>query len=276
MLAVSSAAPAEESVIPAVEQVSKKEDIPMLLERGKRSLKAGEVELAEEDYLKVIAEQPDSVEANFYLGRVYLQTNEPGKAVYRLEKAVSLGAGKDPNAYYMLASALTLSGDFTKAIEAYLQAAKMSPHTMNIHHDMGLLYYRIGKIDKSIESLQTALKIDPASAKTMLALGSAYLRDNKPEHAMEYVMGLRGIKDEVKATHLENMIRAVQRSKEMPEPDAATLDPNIPQAAPQQKRAPGFPGRPQQTQSKVSITGNAQINLKGASEETEPEAETAY
>ena len=88
----------------------------------------------------------------------------------------------------------------------------------------------------------------------------AYIKANKPENALEYVTALRAMREETKATHLENLFRASQKSKTIPEPDAKYLQPEVPK--------PPLP--PQDTsqskgQGRMSITGNAQINLKGGS-----------
>ena len=123
------------------------------------------------------------------------------------------------------------------------------------YQDLGLLFYRMGMAEASSIYLLKALSLKQDSTKIMLALGLAYVKLGQPEKALEYVTSLREQNDEQKALHLESMIRELRESKNIREPDASNLVPDLPG-----RKAPvASAGK---SQGKTSVAGKAQVNLR--------------
>ena len=181
------------------------------------------------------------------LGIIQLHLNDMRGAADFFEKSIHYGA-RDPQIYYLLASALVVVGDFDNAKKAYLEAIQRRPSMANVHHDLGVLYFRTNEFENAEKSLKKAMALDPSSSKSILMLGVVCIKDGKPENALEYVTALRAVGDELKAVHLENLIRESQANKKIQEPDAKLLTPG---------------GASEGNTGKMAITGNAQVNMRG-------------
>ena len=71
-------------------------------------------------------------------------------------------------------------GDYQKSVEAYDKALHIDPDNAEVITDKGVAYRRMGKPDESIELFQKALKIDPGQTLAMFNLGIV-LRDDKKD-----------------------------------------------------------------------------------------------
>ncbi|MGC8660700.1 MAG: tetratricopeptide repeat protein [Desulfomonilaceae bacterium] len=71
-------------------------------------------------------------------------------------------------------------GEYDKSIDMYKKALKLDPSNAEVATDMGVAYRRMGKTDESIDSFRKALEIDPNQPMAMFNLGMA-LRDDKKD-----------------------------------------------------------------------------------------------
>ncbi|MCL5124048.1 MAG: tetratricopeptide repeat protein [Deltaproteobacteria bacterium] len=71
-------------------------------------------------------------------------------------------------------------GNYEKSVNIYQNALKIDPTNPEIATDMGVAYRRLGKTDESIKFFRKALEIDPNQALAMFNLGMV-LRDDKKD-----------------------------------------------------------------------------------------------
>ena len=221
-------------------------------------IKEDHIEEAKHDLHVLTASDPGFAPAFYSLGLIQLKHEDMDGAIQYFEKTLSLGAD-DALVHYLLATALTRKGDNKRAKASYLKAIEKNPSMESAYHDLGMLYYLTGEFDKSVGSLRTALKLAPASTTTMLMLGMAYIKAGKPENAVEFVTSLRQANDETKAVKLENVLRESQAKRTYKEPDKQFLTPG---------GATTKTSSLSQSKGKMSVTGNAKMNMKAGKEKT--------
>ncbi|WP_129125599.1 tetratricopeptide repeat protein [Geomonas oryzae] len=103
---------------------------------------------------KIVAKDPDNLQAWIQLGNDYFDTDQPQKAV-----------------------------------NAYGKALELDPKNLNVMTDQGIMYRKIGWYDKAIANFEKAQTIDPKHLQSLYNLGVVYWQDLKqPEKAKEVWM----------------------------------------------------------------------------------------
>ena len=80
----------------------------------------------------------------------------------------------------------------SRAVAAYTDAIKASPNDGCFHHNLGRLYWRMGRYDLAFDSLRKAVAVDPENGAYHVSLGMLYeLSGAADEAASEYRSALR-------------------------------------------------------------------------------------
>jgi Tfp pilus assembly protein PilF len=68
---------------------------------------------------------------------------------------------------------------YPEAVEEYSQALQFDPANANIHNDLGVILYQLGKYEKAAEEFSDAIRIDPAhtNARKNLDIAEAKLNN---------------------------------------------------------------------------------------------------
>lgn len=149
--------------------------------------------LAQADFNRALQIDPTASFPRFYLGKVYLRTGQPEKAVFQLEEASHLQPNK-PDIYFELANAYRLAGKAKLAetaqqrfdmLRAYLDRVSglekrcaVEPQNFAIHAELGLLKLNEGDTRKASFYLNKAHELQPAEAKVNAALQQLSARNN--------------------------------------------------------------------------------------------------
>jgi len=222
-----------------------------LYEKAVSLIQVGDLVIAKQYLIKTTEINSDFFQAYELLGRISMQLGQLNDAQKFLEQAVFNGS-ENANTYFFLGIVDAEANKLEDAERCYLKAIEKEPQSANIYHELGLLYYREGRFNDSLDTLNISNKLQPNSPNTLLALGLAYIKVDKPEGALESVTTLRAIREEEKATHLENLIRDYEQTRTIPEPQAANLTPSV--KAPAGAASVSSPAQ-------VQITGHAQLSL---------------
>lgn len=110
-----------------------------LLHEAAQAQERGDFKLASEDYRKILAQHPDSLEAEIGLG-----------------------------------TALVAMGDLDGAIEFDTRALARSPENTELRTNLGLAYYRKGDLNHARYQLEAAHSADPKNLGATLALSYVY------------------------------------------------------------------------------------------------------
>ena len=121
------------------------------------------------------------------LGIIYLTKGEPEKAKKEFENIVI--EDNDYKMKYFIASAYKNSKQYQEAIKIYkelLDNCKDPSLLFKSYLGLGWLYYRLYLVDKSVESYNSAVKLDPDDPFPYYWLGKVYLRKKNKKRARFY------------------------------------------------------------------------------------------
>ena len=254
----------------ALEEKKENQTPQQLYQEGKQLVDSGEFLEAEPLFLKLIEQSPQMAQAYYYLGVISYQTEQPQKAIDYLKTSAELDP-KQPGTFYLLGMVLTMQESLEESKSAYHKALELNPKMVQSEHNLGLLYYRTQDWEKSIEHLKRALELDPESENTQFALGLAYIGYGKPEQTMEYITLLRDGNHEIKASALERLLKGNKPppKTERLEESVVSNKPSHPPVAAEKKEPQ--PAKASSGKGTISITGSAQVTLKGESAGKEEE-----
>lgn len=114
-------------------------------------------DLAINSAIKSIDAKPDMVKSHVLLGFLYLETDEPDKALETFNKALELDSGSN-DAKTGLGGALVIKGDVDKAIEILEPATKANPYPQMTYYELGKAYEMKGDADKSKNMYKKAIE----------------------------------------------------------------------------------------------------------------------
>ncbi len=121
---------------------------------------------------QAIALNPNSVDAQFYLGRVQYAMKDYAGSVKSLRAAVKLNPSHS-EARFFLGTVLELTGDSNAAMSQYQELLKMDPDSVMGQLGLGALLVKQGKIDEALIALTRAVSLDGKEFEAHWALGRA-------------------------------------------------------------------------------------------------------
>lgn len=149
-----------------------------LINEGASYFSKGETNKAISKFLLAVSKNPNSVEANFNLGFVYLQEKDYEKSILYLEKTCILKQG-DKEALRFLGTAYANFGatmlykDPPRALKALEKAEKIIPKNTNVLYNISNAYQAMGQTQRSLNVLRRIITIDP---KFEHSYGQLYLK----------------------------------------------------------------------------------------------------
>jgi tetratricopeptide (TPR) repeat protein len=121
--------------------------------------------------LRVTEIKPTSANAYHCLGLAHQAQARIDEAIKYYSVAVRLQPNNS-EAYKNLGEMLSQQGKIDRAIEISRKGLVFIPDDLYLHHNLGVFLNMQGHKDESVEELQTALRIDPNSAKTRNVLNA--------------------------------------------------------------------------------------------------------
>jgi len=139
---------------------------------------------ANETLLQAVALNPNSFDAEFYLGRVLYAMKDYAGAVKSLRAAVSLDP-RHAEARFFLGTALEAAGESGAAMTEYQELAKSDPQSAMGQLGLGALLVKQGKTQEALTALRSAVALDPKNFEGHLALGRALMLLQRFSEAVE-------------------------------------------------------------------------------------------
>lgn len=78
------------------------------------------------------------------------------------------------------------AGDFASAATEFEAAVALEPANVSARSNLGVVYYRLGRLDEAIEQWQQAIEIAPTDADLYSNLAAAYVQKGELEVALEH------------------------------------------------------------------------------------------
>jgi predicted TPR repeat methyltransferase len=149
-----------------------KNDLEDIFNKASLAHKEGRLAEAENAYLGILKEKPESGQALNALGTVYLDQSRPEKAKKAFEKAANL---KPPHlsACYNLGRLKQMEQDYKEAIDIYRAIVKQQPGFGLAWNNLGVVYRETGEPDEAISCFRRAVAFAPDMAEAWNNLGVA-------------------------------------------------------------------------------------------------------
>jgi len=121
-------------------------------------------EKAEKLLLRAVELNPESVKGFFQLGLFYVGKEDYNQAIIQYNKAAELNPGY-PNTFYNLGYIYAKTKNYPKAEEMFERTVALAPPFIDeALFNLAIVQEKIGKLDKSITSLEQALAANPDNA----------------------------------------------------------------------------------------------------------------
>jgi tetratricopeptide (TPR) repeat protein len=150
----------------------------------------GYLDQAEVWFQQALRDDPQSAEALYGIGSVYLNQNKNAAARDAFERCVKLPAnypGTLPDAWNNLGVLDTRAGRVNDAVERFQQALKLNPHHLLSLNNLGNAYRSLKKWDDARRVLELAVDVAPEDAEANYSLGMVFAQANDTGKAYEYL-----------------------------------------------------------------------------------------
>lgn len=138
---------------------------------------SGQPDKAIELYKKAIVIKPDNGDANYMLGKLYLDKNNFNNAELCFLKA-NKSQPDNVDTHVHLALTFLKNNKKDKAIRVYRKALELNPNLKKVLYNLGVIYLEKGEWKKSQHELEKLLDIDPNHALAHYVISLAYYNDN--------------------------------------------------------------------------------------------------
>jgi tetratricopeptide (TPR) repeat protein/SAM-dependent methyltransferase len=147
--------------------------------------KRGELREAEAGYTRVLALDPNHLDALHHLGIVALAFGRPDIAVELIGRAIALN-GAIPECHYHIGIAFGSLGRFAEAALHNRQAIALRPDYAEAHLNLGNALKAEGKADEATVSYRRALLLAPQSHQTLYNLANLLSEQGRFDEAIQY------------------------------------------------------------------------------------------
>jgi len=157
---------------------------------GSLFFQRGYLEQARAFFDQAFREDPESAEALYGVGSVYLNQNKNAEARAVFEKAVKLTAsypGTLPDTWNNLGVIATREGHVEDSVQYFQEALKLSPRHILSLDNLGNAYRVQKKWTDARTVLERALSIAPTDAEANYSLGMVYAQTQDTGKAYEYL-----------------------------------------------------------------------------------------
>lgn len=138
-----------------------------------------------------VAANPRNSRAWFHLAFAYYEEGRCADAAQAYEKAAATAAAPDYQLMVNWATALECSGRMNEAIDKLIQADRLERRAEGLTI-LGRIYAKQGRLDRALEALNEALRINPSEENALVFRGNVYLLRNQPAEALaDYEQALR-------------------------------------------------------------------------------------
>ena len=151
----------------------KSDSINRNLAMGRSFHNNGHLKLAEDCYRKVLALEPQNVDALHMLGVVALQCKAFEDAI-RLIRRAARKAPSDPTIFVNLGSAYHKANRHREAHDALNTAIKLKPDFAEAHFNLGRLLLEEKNLNGAIKAFQRSLALAPGDPAAHLSMGNTY------------------------------------------------------------------------------------------------------
>jgi tetratricopeptide (TPR) repeat protein len=148
--------------------------------------KIGEIQSAEDAYIKILESRPKFLEAGRSLAAIYISKGRTGEALEIIDKFLKYYPGS-ADLYCSKGAAYLRIGRKEEGLLMLEKSAKLDPYLRQTSYMLGLVYFEKGDLEKAERQFVKYLALDPYSANSHRILGNIYKQNGLlKEAAIEY------------------------------------------------------------------------------------------
>jgi tetratricopeptide (TPR) repeat protein len=146
-------------------------------------------------------ENPQSLMAPYYLGRLYTDRKQYPQALEEFKKSVERRDDFEAG-YLSMGLVQELMGKTGDAIETYRKVAALNPHNFEIIQHLAQLYIQQNDLDNALALFQRLLDADPENHDAQVKIGLIYSERKQYEKAAEYfAAAAHALPEDLKVRH---------------------------------------------------------------------------
>lgn len=127
-------------------------------------------------------------DAYYHLGIAYKEKGNYKAAVYNFEQAAKNKKFNDAEYFIALGISYGKNKQYEKSIETLNRAVTIDPQSTEAYNNLGVYYDEWGKINESIQALDKAISLDKTSDKAYYNLGNTYAHTGNYAEAINQYM----------------------------------------------------------------------------------------
>jgi tetratricopeptide (TPR) repeat protein/peroxiredoxin len=166
---------------------------------GSAFFQRGYFEQAEASFQHALRDNPDSAEAEYGLGSVYLKQSKVPEARESFARATRMTAGYPdtlPDAWNNLGLLSARAGNFQEAIAYFQKALALSPDHMVALVNLGNAYRQQHKWEDARAIFERAIAVGPQDPEANYGLAMVFAQLNDTSHAYEYLQKALALRPE--------------------------------------------------------------------------------
>ena len=154
-------------------------------DRGTHDSRRGKTASAIDHMEQAVLLAPKYYDARLDLGVLYQNAGrfEEAEQQYRAAALLDLDL---PQPLIKLATSYLARNNNESAVEVLIEASAMTPAPADAFHNLGLAYYKLGRLDEAERALLRARELSD-SGKGFLLLANVYLKTRQPEKLLEHL-----------------------------------------------------------------------------------------
>jgi tetratricopeptide (TPR) repeat protein len=142
---------------------------------------------AKDNLLKAFAVKPEQVECRYLLAQTYAKLNQPDSVEVWLRKGEELRK-IDASDYYQVGTGFgKTANNFEKAIEYLNKAVAVNPNVELYYEDLGVAYGLSGRFDEAIATSQRLIQVNPNYPAAYMNLSVSYRNKGNKALADQYL-----------------------------------------------------------------------------------------
>jgi tetratricopeptide (TPR) repeat protein len=160
------------------------------LSMGALFFQRGYLDQAEAVFQQALRDDPESAEALYGIGSVYLNQNKNAAARETFERVVRLQANYPdtlPDAYNNLGVIATREGRVADSVECFQQALRLNPHHLLSLDNLGNAYRLEKRWDEARTVLERALQAAPQDAEANYSLAMVFAQADDTDKAYQHL-----------------------------------------------------------------------------------------
>ncbi len=167
-------------------------------------------------YKQALRLKPDDPGVHINIGKAFAQQNNFDEALRHWNIALNLTAPKSTvhlQLRNLMAEQLAKHGRIPQAVEQFKELLRITPGNYRLHYNLGLLYHRQNRFEKTISHWDRVLKLKPDHIQTLNSLAWILATNSQPQYrdpqrAVQLAQKASKLTDFNDPTHLDTLAAA--------------------------------------------------------------------